>query len=214
MLEIQAFTFNPVQENTYVLHNENREAIIIDPGCFFTAEEAELQRYITEKELTPTRILATHCHFDHVFGCRWAARTYGIELWLHPAEEPVLQHAPVSVQKFGLGFDPYTGPLHYLNEGDVVELGNERLEVLFTPGHSPGSISFYNRQHGFVVSGDVLFKQSIGRTDLPGGNMDTLVNSIRAQLYTLPDETVVYAGHGPSTTIGYEKAHNGYVQVG
>jgi hydroxyacylglutathione hydrolase len=211
MLEIKAFEVNPLQENTYIIHNETRQAIIIDPGCFFTAEEELIKDYIAVNNLQPVKIINTHCHFDHVFGSKWATKQYGLEMWIHEAEEPIMRNASQSVLKYGLGFDNYTGPLHYLQEGDTVTLGDDVLQVLFTPGHSPGSISFYCAAQQFVISGDVLFRQSVGRTDIPGGDFAVLENSIRTRLYTLPDATVVYPGHGGPTSIGYEKKFNPFV---
>jgi len=211
MIKVEYFTFNPLQENTFVLSNEKGHALIIDPGCYFTAEEETLKTYLDKQGLTPVQLLNTHCHLDHVFGNKWVAKTYGLTLWLHPDEEEMLEWAPASGQMWGLTFDNYKGPVHFLRPGDTVQLGEDKLTVLLTPGHSPGSICFYCEAQNFVIGGDVLFKESIGRADLPGGNYDELIASIRQQLFTLPDETVVYPGHGPATTIGYEKIHNPYV---
>jgi hydroxyacylglutathione hydrolase len=213
MIQVVTFTFNPVQENTYVLTNEKGEALIIDPGCYFSAEERTLQNYLQEGNFTPIQLINTHCHFDHVFGNDFVAKAYNLELYIHPQEELLLQFAPASVAGYGLSFTNYAGKLHYLNAGDTIHLGNDDLKVLFTPGHSPGSISLYCEAQHFVIGGDVLFKDSIGRTDLPGANAEQLAQSIRTQLYTLPDETVVYPGHGEPTTIGYEKKHNPFVRV-
>lgn len=212
MIEVVSFTFNPVQENTYVLTNEKGEALIIDPGCYFTAEEETLQNYLEQNGYTPVQLINTHCHFDHVFGNYFIAKKYGLELFIHPQEELLLQFAPTSVARYGLSFTNYNGKLHYLNAGDTIKLGNDELKVLFTPGHSPGSISLYCAAQNFVIGGDVLFKESVGRTDLPGANTEQLAQSIRTQLYTLPDETVVYPGHGEPTNIGHEKKHNPFVR--
>lgn len=211
MISVAAFTFSPVQENTYVLYNGEKQAIIIDPGCYFTAEEEKLLQFIRDNELTPIKLLNTHCHLDHVFGNKWVHKQFGLELWLHKAEEPVLAFAPTSGQMWGLNFENYAGPLHFLEEGDVVELGNDRLEVILAPGHSPGSVCFYCRQQDFLIGGDVLFRESIGRTDLPGGDHQALLNSIREKLFVLPGHTEVFPGHGPSTTIGHEIKHNPFL---
>jgi hydroxyacylglutathione hydrolase len=157
-------------------------------------------------------LLNTHCHLDHVFGNKFVHDIWGLTLHLHEKEKVVLDYAPVSGVNWGLPFDNYKGDLIYLREGDTIRLGDDKLDVLFTPGHAPGHISFYCAAQNFILSGDVLFRGSIGRTDLPGGNFDTLAQSIREQLYTLPDETVVYSGHGPETTIGQEKKTNPYVK--
>ena len=213
MLTVQPFTFNPVQENTYVVYNEKGQCCIIDPGCYFASEETELSGFIEKMDLKPVVLLNTHCHFDHIFGNHFIHRKYGLELHLHPEEEKVLAFGPASSQMWQLSFVNYDGPLHFIHEGDNIRIGEDILEVLFTPGHSPGSVSFYNQEAGFVISGDVLFEGSIGRTDLPGGNIDVLERSIRTKLYTLPDEVIVYSGHGAETTIGKEKKTNPFFRA-
>ena len=213
MLTVKQFTFSPVQENTYVIYDEQGACCIVDPGCYFGNERNELKEFIQETGLSPKYLLNTHCHLDHVFGNKFVHETWGLTLHLHEKEKIVLDYAPTSGLNWGLPFDNYKGDLVYLREGDTIRLGNDLLHILFTPGHSPGSVSFYCPEQHFIVSGDVLFQRSIGRTDLPGGHFDTLANSIRQQLYTLPDETVVYSGHGPETTIGEEKKENPYVKV-
>ena len=212
MISIKSFTFSPVQENTYVVYNEKKQALIIDPGCYFTAEEEKLQQFLVENDLKPEKLINTHCHLDHVFGNKWVHKKFDLELHLHPLEEKVLAFAPTSGQMWGLNFENYSGPLHFINDGDIIELGNDRFEVILAPGHSPGSICFYCKEQNFLIGGDVLFYESIGRTDLPGGDHETLLKSIRERLFVLPDETIVYSGHGPSTTIGHEKKHNPFLQ--
>lgn len=211
MLSVQFFTFNPFQENTYVVYNSNSEAIVFDPGCYLAEEKTMLLNFVETNNLKVVQLINTHCHVDHVLGNRFIAETFALELFIHPNETQVLAFAPQSGQMFGVPFNNYDGPLHYLVEGDIVKLGNDKLKVLFTPGHSPGSISFYCEADGFVIGGDVLFRQSIGRTDLPGGNHPTLISSIREQLFTLPDNVTVYPGHGEPTTIGYEKKYNPFL---
>ncbi len=166
MISIKSFTFSPVQENTYVLYNEKKQAFIIDPGCYFTAEEEKLLQFITENDLTPVKLINTHCHLDHVFGNKWVHKKFNLELHLHPLEEKVLAFAPTSGQMWGLTFENYSGPLHFINDGDVIELGDDKLEVILAPGHSPGSICFYNAAQNLLIGGDVIFYESIGRTDL------------------------------------------------
>ncbi|HEX2533121.1 MAG TPA: MBL fold metallo-hydrolase [Chitinophagaceae bacterium] len=212
MLYLQRFTFNPVQENAYVLFNDQRECCIIDPGCYFAEEEAALTGFVAAEGLTPVLLLNTHCHFDHSFGNAFVHRTWGLPLQLHRLEEAVLAYGPASAARFGLQFQPFEGPLQYLEEGDTLTLGRERLTVLFAPGHSPGHLCFYCEEHSFLIGGDVLFQGSIGRTDLPGGSFEVLEQSIRTRLYTLPDAVTVHPGHGPATTIGREKRGNPFVQ--
>lgn len=212
MLNVKVFTFNPVQENTYVLFNENKSAIIIDPGCYFDEEKSILEQYIHTNKLQVKQLINTHCHLDHVFGNKWVHETFGVELYLHFNEKMVLEYAPTSGKQWGLPFENYNGPLHFLQEGSTIFLDDDKLEIFLTPGHSPGSLCFYAAKEAFVIGGDVLFRNSIGRTDLPGGNYATLINSIKENLWPLPDDTVVYSGHGPSTTIGYEKRNNPFLQ--
>lgn len=212
MLSVHKFTFNPIQENTYVLYAENGDCCIIDPGCYFDEERNELVRFIQSKNLKPIYLLNTHCHLDHVFGNKFVSETWQLPLYLHETEKMVLSFAPKSADMYGLPFENYNGEMKWLNPGDIIKIGDNELKVLFTPGHSPGSVSFYNEKDGYVISGDVLFSGSIGRTDLPGGNYDQLEQSIKTELYTLPDETKVYSGHGGGTSIGFEKRNNPFVR--
>ncbi len=212
MLAIHCFSFNPVQENTYILYNDRHHALIIDPGCYFSAEQETLKKFLTDHQLQPVQLLNTHCHLDHVFGNKWVSKTFGLELYLHPDEEIVLANAPASGLQWGLPFENYAGPLHFLHEGDTITLDEDQLRVIAAPGHSPGSICFYCEAQNFIMGGDVLFNGSIGRTDLPGGDFATLVQHIREKLLVLPGQTVVYPGHGPSTTIGNEKANNPFLK--
>lgn len=211
MFTVKAFTFSPVQENTYLLFNETGQVIVIDPGCYFPEERDVLQTFITQNNLKPTILLNTHCHLDHVFGNKWIHETWGLLLHIHQKEKQVLDFAPASGLMWNLPFDNYNAEFVYLKEGGKLQLGADELELIFAPGHSPGHLCFYCRKQNFLIGGDVLFKESIGRTDLPGGNHVTLISSIRTKLFVLPDETVVYSGHGPATTIGYEKKHNPFL---
>ncbi|MBC7650692.1 MAG: MBL fold metallo-hydrolase [Deinococcales bacterium] len=212
MLYVHAFTFSPVQENTYIVYNNKGNAIIIDPGCYFAAEQETLQSFLTNNGLTVVQLINTHCHLDHVFGNKWAAETFNLSLYIHPQEEKMLAYAPQSGIKWGLPFDNYSGPLHFLKQDDIVQLDEDKMIVLETPGHSPGSLSFYAKNEQFVIAGDALFSGSIGRTDLPFANHEQLLSSIRTQLFTLPDAVKVYSGHGKPTTIGYEKLNNPYLK--
>ena len=211
MLQIKSFEFSPIQENTYIVYNEFNECIIIDPGCYFDEEKETLSDFINSNGLKPIMLLNTHCHLDHVFGNKYVAEKYGLNLKIHEGEKKVLDFAPASGLMYNMPFDNYNGTIEFLKEGELIPIGKDFLEILFTPGHSPASLSFYSRENDFVISGDVLFYRSIGRTDLPGGNFDTLVNSIRTQLFVLPGKTKVYSGHGPATSIEDEKRENPFL---
>ena len=211
MLKIKSFVFSPIQENTYLLYNEFNDCMIIDPGCYFPEEQDEIMTFITQSKLKPRMLLNTHCHLDHVFGNKFIAETFGLTLQLHQKENPLLDYAPTSGLMYNMPFDNYAGAYIYLKEGDIVKLGDDELLVIEAPGHSPGHICFYCAKQNFIISGDVLFNRSIGRTDLPGGNHQTLLKNIREKLFVLPDETVVYSGHGPVTTIGEEKKYNPFL---
>ena len=210
MTELLTLTLNPVQENTYVLYDtETREAIIFDPGCYTPAEERQLQGLIETHTLKPVKLINTHCHFDHIFGNAFVKQTYGLELGIHELEAPILEAAPMVVNMYGMApMTPSPPADYFIKEGDVIELGEARLEVLLCPGHSPGSLCFYNRGEAYLIDGDVLFHRSIGRTDLPGGDHKTLIRSIKNKLMPLPDNVRVYPGHGEPTTIGEERREN------
>jgi len=212
MFQIKVFTFNPVQENTYILYNEQNECIIIDPGCYFDAEKEELKSFISLHKLQPKILLNTHCHLDHVFGNKFIAEEYNLTLNTHLLEKEILEMAPASGLMFNLPFDNYQGEVIYLKEGDVVSLGNDQLEVMHAPGHSPGSICFYCEKQHFIIGGDVLFQRSIGRTDLPYGDQEELLRNIKGKLFKLPADVQVYPGHGDATTIGYEIKENPYLR--
>ena len=211
MLKIKPFIFSPIQENTYLLYNEFKDCVIIDPGCYFPEEKDELKAFITQSGLMPRMLLNTHCHLDHVFGNRFIAETYGLTLQLHEKEKHMLDIAPASGLMYDMPFENYAGKFIYLKEGDTVLLGEDELKVIEAPGHSPGHICFYCARQDFIISGDVLFNRSIGRTDLPGGNHQLLLKNIREKLFVLPDETIVYSGHGTETTIGEEKKYNPFL---
>ena len=211
MLQIKSFVFSPIQENTYILYNEFNDCIIIDPGCYFDEEKETLENYIEKTGLTPKMLLNTHCHLDHVFGNKFISEKYSLTLHIHVNEKVVLEFAPTSGLMYDMPFDNYTGELIFIKEGEIIKLGDDELRVLLTPGHSPGSLSFYSEKDMFVISGDALFYRSIGRTDLPMGNHQTLIDSIKKQLLVLPENTKVYSGHGPVTNIGDEKAGNPFL---
>ena len=211
MLQIKSFVFSPIQENTYILFNEFNQCIVIDPGCYFDEEKETLKNFIQQKGLTPLMLLNTHCHLDHVFGNKFVAENYQLTVQLHEKEKLVLSYAPTAGLMYNMPFDNYAGEFIELIEGDKILLGEDELEIIEAPGHSPGSICFYCKKQGFLIGGDVLFKGSIGRTDLPMGDYETLIKNIKQKLFLLPDNVIVYSGHGDETTIGEEKNFNPFV---
>ncbi|MEO6133968.1 MAG: MBL fold metallo-hydrolase [Ginsengibacter sp.] len=211
MFQIKDFTFSPIQENTYLLYNEHKECIIIDPGCYFDHEKEELKSFIILNKLEPKMLLNTHCHLDHVFGNKFIADEFGLTMRTHHLEEAMLEMASASGLMFNLPFDSYTGEIIFLAENDEVILREDKLKVIHVPGHSPGSICFYCEKQKFIIGGDVIFQNSIGRTDLPGGHHETLIKNIKEKLFVLPKDVVVYPGHGPKTTIGEEILSNPYL---
>jgi len=208
MIQIQRFVFNDFQENTYLLWDESLHCAIIDPGCYKLEEKSDLQNFISEKSLIPSLLLNTHCHIDHILGNNFIAQQYHLELSAHKKETAVLNVGVQTALMYHIPYDPSPQIKQYLDEGDHIAFGNSTLEVLFTPGHSPASISLLCRDSKILIAGDVLFQGSIGRTDLPGGNFETLTRVIRSKFFTLPDDIIVYPGHGSPTTIGIEKKTN------
>jgi glyoxylase-like metal-dependent hydrolase (beta-lactamase superfamily II) len=211
MLHLQSFIFNPLQENTYLIINEKKQCWIVDPGMYDNSETNKFIQYITEKELVPQAIINTHTHFDHIFGVKALKDKYNIPFAVHEKDMPVLKNAIGSAMMFGFDIQPVPEPDFFLKENELFQLGDDTVEIRFTPGHSPGSIVFYHPAGNWVIGGDVLFAGSIGRTDLPGGDFETLINSIETQLLTLPDITTVHPGHGPATTVANEKKYNPFL---
>lgn len=213
MIHIQSFVFSPFSENTYVLYDDSAACIILDPGCLQQQERDELTGFVAAKGLKVERIVATHCHLDHVFGAKYLKEYYGVPFAIPTGEQQMLRMAPESAQRWGIpGMEP-TQADELLPETGELSFGESHLQILFVPGHAPGHLAFYSPEQGFVMSGDVLFRGSIGRTDLPGGSMPQLEDSIRRVMYALPDHTAVYSGHGPATTIGEEKRANMFVRA-
>jgi len=211
-MTIKTFTFNPIQENTYLVYDETNEAVVIDAGCVSEIEKRALKNYIEDNNLTLKRVINTHLHFDHQFGNKFLFDTYGILPEAGKADEYLLDDVVAHVRSFGLDIKEEAQPLGgYLTENQVIKFGNTSFVIYQVPGHSPGSVAFYDQKDGIVFAGDVLFRGSIGRTDLPQGDYATLIESITKKLLPLPDSTVVYCGHGPSTTIGFEKKNNPFL---
>ncbi len=211
MLHIAKFTFNPFQENTYVVHN-GQDAILIDPGCWNVPEQQELENYLKDNALKLVRLVLTHGHIDHILGCSWTHDRFGLLPEIHQKDLPTLHSGVMAARMYGIPYDTSPEPEKFIAEGDTLSLGQDKMKVLFVPGHAPGHIALHCAEQQFVISGDVLFKQSIGRTDLPGGDSNTLLRSIREQLFILGDAVKVYCGHGPETTIGEEKRSNPFLR--
>lgn len=207
MLKIKTFTFNPFQENTYVLSSQG-EAVVIDPGNSDKRETAALDQYIAAENLTVKYLLNTHCHIDHVLGNYHVKEKYKVPLLIHEFDLPVLRAVKTYAGNYGFPMYSEVEPNSFLKEGDTVKFGDLEARVLFVPGHAPGHIAFYFENEKRIFVGDVLFRSSIGRTDLPGGDFDTLIESIHQKLFILPNDLEVFPGHGPTTTIGEEKVSN------
>ncbi|MCX2573503.1 MBL fold metallo-hydrolase [Pedobacter sandarakinus] len=209
MITVKTFTFNAYSENTYLLFDETKACVIIDPGMYEGFEENQLAFFIRQESLNPVLLLNTHCHIDHVFGNSFVFDTYGLKPQFHAGELPILNAVPGYAP--AMGFTRYQRsplPNTFLPETGEVKFGNSVLSIIFSPGHSPAHLCFYSETDHLLIGGDVLFQGSIGRTDLPGGNHQQLIQNISDKIFVLPDETVVYPGHGPTTTIGFEKQHN------
>ena len=212
-MTVKPFTFNVFSENSYVIFDETKECIIVDPGCNSISEQNELASFISENMLKPIHLINTHCHIDHILGNQFVANKYGLKLTAHKGEKPVLLFGTQTAIMYQIHYETSPSIEIFLDEGDHITFGHTSLEVLFTPGHSPASISFLQRDENILICGDVLFKGSIGRTDLPGGNFETLTRVIKSKFFTLHEDTVVYSGHGEPTTIGVEKRTNPFFEL-
>ena len=213
MLEIQSFIFGPFQENTYVVHDHRAEGIIVDPGCTQASEQQQLQQYVESRGLKITRIVNTHCHIDHVLGNQYAKTQFKAPLWIPEGEEEVYKAVQVYAANYGFPWYQEAEIDGFLNEKQQLLVGDTAFEILFVPGHSPGHLAFYQPQAKICLGGDVLFNGSIGRTDLPGGDYQTLIDSIHRKIFTLGDDVTVYSGHGPTTTVGHEKKTNPFCAI-
>jgi hydroxyacylglutathione hydrolase len=211
MTNVQSFTNNPYQENTYILYDESGECAIIDPGMETAAEQNAVVNFISDNHLKPVLLLNTHCHIDHVLGNKFIFDQYGLKPRFHIGELPLLEAVVAYAPLMGIRYEVSPLPDEYLPETGSVHFGNTELGLIFAPGHSPAHLCFYDKGENILIGGDVLFRNSIGRTDLPGGSFTQLVNNIEQKLFTLPDDCVVYPGHGHGTTIGFEKETNPFL---
>ena len=211
MITIKTFVFNPFQENTYLLYDKSRQCIIIDPGMFAEAEKNDLVNFIESAGLTPEAVVNTHCHVDHMLGCHFLKEKYHVPFYIHRMELQTLETAQQFGDFFGLKIEQIPVPDHYLKDNEDFTFGSSSLRILHVPGHSEGSIALYSEPDSFILTGDVLFCGSIGRTDLPGGDYSTLIGSIREKLVPLPGNVIVYPGHGQNTTIQHEHDTNPFL---
>lgn len=211
MISLKTFTFNPYRENTYILFDETKECVIIDPGMYDGEEQNKLVSFVKDNGLKPVVLLNTHCHIDHVLGNKFVFDQWGLKPQFHKGELPVLEAVVSYAPQMGFNYEMSPLPDVFLSETGTVKFGASELSIIFAPGHSPAHLCFYAKNENFLIGGDVLFFESIGRTDLPGGNHAQLIESIKTNLFVLSNECEVFPGHGPSTTIGYEKSHNPFL---
>ncbi len=210
MTQVKTFTFGPYQANSYVCYS-GKDAVLVDATAYFPGEHRAVEAFLREEGLVLRHLLLTHAHLDHIFGCAHFAYRFAMRWHAHPDCLPFLENASLQATMYGMAIQEHPLPAHDLYEGNVITFGETSWDVLHTPGHAPGSVCFYDSQAGFALVGDVLFQGSIGRHDLPGGNLQQLMASIHQKLLTLPGETVIYPGHGPSTTVDLEKEHNPFL---
>lgn len=211
-MKIKQFVFNPFQENTYLLYDETGEAIIVDAGCYNPSEAAEVKRFTDENKLTVKFLVNTHCHIDHILGINALQDIYSVDCYAHREELPTLQMAPQHAMMFGLVIDTVPKVEKTIDEGDELKFGNTILKVIHTPGHTLGGVCLYSEKDKMLITGDTLFQGSIGRTDLGGGSFETIIESITNRLLTLPDDVVIFPGHGDSSTIGKERVGNPFLK--
>ncbi len=212
MIKVEKYIVNPLQENTWLLYDETRECIIIDAGFHYKDEKEEILSVIAENSLKPVKLVNTHCHFDHMLGIEFMRNHYNLPFFVHKDDLFLVERAVAQGEMFGFSMKPVLPPDGFISGGETLKFGNSELSIIHVPGHSPGHVVFYAKHEKFLVAGDVLFYGSIGRTDLPGGDYNTLINAIRSELFILPDDTVVYCGHGPETTISFEKTNNPFLK--
>ena len=211
-MNIKTFVFNPFYENTYVISSSQNNCLIIDPGCYESFERKELTDFIEMEGLKVSAIINTHCHIDHVLGNDYLKDTYSVPLKIPIHEQEIFGAIPAYAPQWGINGYRQAKVDEFLEEGKTIKLDEIEFEMIEVPGHSPGHLVFYQRENKVLIGGDVLFRESIGRTDLPGGNHDDLLSNIQNKVYVLPEDVTVYPGHGPTTTIGHEKNNNPFVR--
>ena len=213
MLKIHAITYNPWQENTYIIAGENGKCIIVDPGCFSDDEKHHLVSFLDDHQLNPTRLLNTHLHLDHVFGNHFVCEHFKLGAEAHKEDEFWLGKTVEYAKQFGFNLTQNPPALKgYLEHDQVIDFEGSTIKIIHVPGHSPGGLALYLEKENILIAGDILFRESVGRADLPGGDFPTLISGIKKHLLTLPEDTIVYCGHGPSTTIGHEKTYNSFIK--
>jgi hydroxyacylglutathione hydrolase len=212
MLNIKKFTFNPVEVNAFILWDKTLECVLIDPACFIPEEERQLKQFIESNHLTPVRLLNTHGHFDHLMGNKFVKKIWGLKCEIHEDDNYLVEHAETLASLFGIEMTAPPPRGKFLEDGEVISFGNSELSVIHVPGHSPGGVAFYSKKDQLLFSGDILFNSSVGRTDLPKGNFDLLIQGIQEKLMVLDENVKVYCGHGEETTIGQEKRNNPYIK--
>ena len=212
-MEIKTFTFNQFLENTIIVSDSTNECIIIDPGCYNDEEKKILENYITKNNLNPVKLINTHCHIDHILGNNFVSKNWGIDLEINEKDLDLLNNADQIAKIYGFtNYERSPMPKKFINEDDIINFGISELKAIFTPGHSPGHISLYSEKDNLIISGDVIFQNSIGRTDLPGGDFNTLIKSIKNKILSLDDNVIIYCGHGPNTTVGNERRNNPFLK--
>lgn len=211
MIKVEKFVVNPLGENSFVLYDETGACIIIDPGFYYAEEQEELKAYVENNQLRPVKIVNTHCHFDHIMGVEFVRKAFQIPFLAHPDDAFWVGRAVDQGKMFGFEMTKVNPIDKFIADGEMIPFGQSELKAIHVPGHAPGHVVFYNEKDNMLIAGDVLFYGSIGRTDLPGGDYETLISKIKEKLFVLPDETKVYCGHGPETTLGFEKANNPFL---
>lgn len=211
MIKIEKFVVNPLGENSYILYDQTGECIFVDPGFFYKEELKEIVEFVKKNSLTPVKIVNTHCHFDHIMGVEFVRNEFQIPFLAHAHDDFWVEKAIEQGKLFGFYMEKVMPIDEFLVENELLRFGISELEIIHIPGHSPGHVVFYSKNDGILMAGDVLFNGSIGRTDLPGGDYETLISNIKSKLFVLPDETKVFCGHGPETTIGFEKRNNPFL---